>query len=87
MMPRKIWEPTGTCRYCGRPLRLAQDASEADHTESVCREEIDRRVAALLDQGVSGLVDIMYRLDEEGVYNDLSEYVVQNSINRVRGGG
>ena len=78
-MPRKRWEPTGTCRYCGIPLHT-------DHTEATCRDEIDRRVAVLLAQGVCGLVDIMYRLDEEGVYNELSEYVVQNSIKRVTEG-
>ena len=84
-MPRKQWVPTGTCRYCGRPLRLARDTSEADHTEAACRDEIDRRVAALLADGVNNVADIMYRLDEEGVYNELSEYVVRNSIKRVTG--
>ena len=77
-MPRKQWVPTGTCRYCDRPLHT-------DHTEAACRDEIDRRVAALLADGVNNVADIMYRLDEEGVYNELSEYVVQNSINRVNG--
>lgn len=86
-MRRRRREPTGTCRYCGRPLCSGKDASEPDHTETFCREEIDRRVAALLAEGVSSVADIMYRLDGEGVYNELSDYVVQNSINRVKGGG
>ena len=68
--------PTGTCRYCDGPLCL-------DHTEATCRDEIDRRVAALLAQGVCAVDDIMYRLDEEGVYDELSEYVVRSSVNRV----
>ena len=79
---------TGTCRYCrGQLSNVRRDRSRGPvHTEPGCRDKIDRRVAQLLSEGLTTVRDIAYHLDEEGVYDELSEYVVQNSMDRVKGG-
>ena len=78
----------GVCRYCQGPLSMVRRSRVRGpvHTEAACREEIDRRIAGLLSEGLTTVDQIALRLDTEGDFPVLSEYVIQNSVNRVMEG-
>ena len=79
--------PTGACHYCqGELSKVRADRARGPiHTQAECREKLDLRISELLREGLGGVEDIAYRLDEEGVYDELSYNVIQTSIDRVKG--